>query len=172
MEDSSDKTLRRKRSEANVTVSLPKAITSSRNQFSAQTVTPHHTVDIGRCLKILLQHDLPEDLARSLVKDAANVGQLINTIQAANPDAKGLLLVRALEELKNDEFSQEDQLLPVPKHKLPWLQVLLKHGVPKGTAAAFIRDIVGGVVELADKLHEAMPEDADVLLKKVFPLYD
>ena len=168
--DSSDKTIRRKRSEANATVSLPKPITSSRNQFSAQTVTPHNTVDIGRCVEILIQHDLPESLARSLVKDAAGVGQLIHTIQAVNPNATSLL--RALEELKNDESSKEDRLLPVPKHKLPWLQVLLKHGVPKDTAAAFIRDIVGGVPELADKLHEAMPEDADVLLEKVFPLCD
>ena len=80
--------------------------------------------------------------------------------------------MRASEELNNDESSKEDRLLPVPKHKLPWFQVLLKHGVPKGTAAAFIRDIVGGVPELADKLHEAMPEDADALLKKVFPLCD
>ena len=167
--DSSDKTIRRKRSEANATVSLPKPSTSSRNQFSAQNVTPHNTVDIGRvgrCVEILLQHDLPESLARSLVKDAADVGQLIHTIQTVNPNATSLL--RALEELKNDESSKEDRLLPVPKHKLPWLQVLLKHGVPKDLAAALIQDIVGGVVELADKLREAMPEDADALLKKVF----
>ena len=163
--DSSDKTI-----EANATVSLPKPITSSKNQFSAQTVTPHNTVNIGRCLEILLQHDLSESLARSLVKDAADVGQLIHTIQSVIPNAEGLL--RAIEELKNDESSKEDRLLSVPKHKLPWLQVLLKHGVPKDMAAAFIRDIVGGVPELADKLHEAMPEDADVLLKQVFPLCD
>ena len=186
--DSSDKTIRRKRSEANVTVSLPKPITNSRNQFpqrplhlkpsphpsvpptqhscltksliqddtttSTQTATPHNTVDIGRCLEILLQHDLPEDLARSLVKDAADVGQLINTIQTVIPGADDLL--RALGEL-----------LTVPKHKLPWFQVLLKHGVPNYIAAAFIRDIVGGMAELADKLHDAMPEDADALLKQV-----
>ena len=168
--DSSDKTIRRKRSEANATVSLPKQITSSRNQFSAQTVTPHNTVDIGPCLNILLQHGLPESLARSLIKDAADVGQLIHTIQAANPNAKSLL--RALEELKNDEFPKEDRLLHVPKHKFLWFQVLLKHGVPKGTAAAFVRDIVGGVPELTEKLHDAMPGDADALLKQVFPLCD
>ena len=126
--DSSDKNIRRKRSEANVTVAV---------------------------LEILLQHDLPEDLARSLVEDAADVGHLIDTIQTVAPGAKDLL--RAL----------ADPLLAVPKHKRPWFQVMLKHGVPKDTAAAFIRDIVGGVPELADKLHEAMPEDANVLLKKV-----
>ena len=131
---------------------------------STQTATaPHNTVDIRRCLEILLQHGLPENLARSLVKDAADVGQLINTIQKAIPNAKDLL--RALAGLKNDEFSQEDRL--VPKHKLPWLNVLLQHGLPKHIAAPFIRDIVGGVPELAEKLHEAMPGDADVLLKKV-----
>ena len=135
--DSSDKTIRRNRSEAN-----------------------------GRCLEILLQHDLPENLARFLVEDAADVDHLINTIQEVAPGKKDLL--RALTELKNDEFSKEDPLLAVPKHKLPWLQVLLKHGVPKDLAAALIQDIVGGVVELADKLREAMPEDADTLLKKVF----
>ena len=133
-------------------------------------MTPQNTVDIGRCLEILLQHDLPENLARSLIKDAADVGQLINTIQTVIPGANDLL--RALGELKNDEFSEEDRLLTVPKHKLPWFQVLLKHGVPKDTAAAFIRDIVGGVTELADKLRDEMPDDADALLKKVFPLYD
>ena len=132
---------------------------------STQTATaPHNTVDIRRCLEILLQHGLPENLARSLVKDAADVGQLINTIQTEFPDAKDLL--RDLAELKNDEFSEED-VLRVPKHKLPWLQVLLKHGLPRDIAAPFIRDIVGGVPELAEKLHEAMPGDADVLLKKV-----
>ena len=195
--DSSDKTIRRKRSEANATVSLPKPITNSSNQFpqrplhlktsphpsvpptqhscltksliqddtttSTQTATPHNTVDIGRCLEILLQHNLPEDLARSLVKDAADVVQLINTIQTEIPGANDLLC--ALGELKNDEFSQEDRL--VPKHKLPWLHVLLQHGLPKHIAAPFIRDIVGGVPELAEKLHEAMSGDADVLLKKV-----
>ena len=129
--DSSDKNIRRKRSEANVTV-----------------------------LEILLQHDLPEDLARSLVEDAADVGHLIDTIQTVAPGAKDLL--RAL----------ADPLLAVPKHKRPWFQVMLKHGVPKDTAAAFIRDIVGGVAELADKLRDEMPDDADALLKKVFPLYD
>ena len=140
--DSSDKTIRRNRSEAN-----------------------------GRCLEILLQHDLPEDLARSLVKDAADVDQLINTIQTVIPGAKDLL--RALGELKTDEFSKEDRLLAVPKHKLPWFQVLLKHGVPQDIAATFVRDIVGGMAELADKLHDAMPEDADALLKQVFfPLCD
>ena len=86
--DSSDKTIRRNRSEAN-----------------------------GRCLEILLQHNLPEELARSLVEDAADVDHLINTIQEVAPGKKDLL--RALTELKNDEFSKEDRLLPVPKHKLP-----------------------------------------------------
>ena len=189
--DSSDNTIRRKRSEASVTVALPKPITNSRNQFpqrplhlkppphpptqhscltksliqddataSSQTVMPQNMEDLGRCLKILLQHDLPEDLARSLVEDAADVGHLIDTIQTVAPGAKDLL--RAL----------ADPLLAVPKHKRPWFQVMLKHGVPKDTAAAFIRNIVGGVAELADKLRDEMPDDADALLKKVFPLYD
>ena len=198
--DSSDNTIRRKRSEASVTVALPKPITNSGNQFpqrplhlkpsphpsvppaqhscltksliqddtttSTQTATPHNTVDIGRCLEILLQHNLPEDLARSLVKDAGDVVQLIKTIQTEIPGANDLLC--ALGELKNDEFSEEDRLLPVPKHKLPWFQVLRKHGVPQDIAAAFVHDIVGGMAELADKLHDAMPEDADALLKQVF----
>ena len=108
--DSSDKNIKRKRSEAlNVTV-----------------------------LEILLQHDLPENLARSLVEDAADVGDLINTIRTVAPDAKDLL--RALAELKNDEFSKEDSLLAVPKHKLPWFEVLLQHDLPENLARSLVED--------------------------------
>ena len=148
---------------------LTKSFMQDDTTASAQTATPHHTVGIGQCLEILLQHGVPENLARSLVTDVADVGQLINTIQTEIPDAKDLL--RDLAELKNDEFSEQD-VLRVPKHKLPWLQVLLKHGLPRDIAAPFIRDIVGGVAELAENLREAMPEDADALLKKVYPWCD
>ena len=191
-EDLSDKTIRSNHSDATVKVSHAKPITSSTNHqsplplqpplnpatqpacptksfiedettTSTQTATLRSMVtNLARCFDILLQNDVPENLARSLVENAANVGEVLETIKEDNPQAQDLL--RALAELKN-----EDQLPPVPEHKLSWLQVLLEFGVPQHLAVPFVRDIVGKA-ELADKLHEAMPHHADGLLKKVFPV--
>jgi len=58
--------------------------------------------------------------------------------------------------------------LEIPDVYRPWLDVLLKHGMPQGKAKLLLRNIVGGVKELSVKLREIVSgQEADMLMAEV-----
>lgn len=123
-----------------------------------------------RCLEIMLQHGLPEGLARTLVQGAGgDVGRLIDTIRTAIPSAKDLL--KALEEPMDAVLDPRRGAAPTADaalgSRLPWLRVLLQYGIPEDLARKFLQSIAGGVNELGDKLRKFMPGDADAIIEKV-----
>ena len=105
-------------------------------------------------LDLLLQHAVPEAVARSCIRDVADDVQLIRKIKQLLPPSA------ATERLM--------QILSFPEeYKRPWLNVFLRHG--SSNAKAFVSGIKGGIPELEDKLrHLPIPRDrVEALLAEV-----
>ena len=98
-----------------------------------------------RCwLDLLLQHAVPETVARSCIQDAADDAQLIAKIKALASPGEGVeRLVQVL------SFREA--------YKRPWLNIFLLHGVPAKHAIAVVDDTTGGLPELNATLRRMVP---------------
>ena len=93
-------------------------------------------------LDLLLQHAVPETVARSCIQDVADDAQLIDKIKDAVPDKGAGQLVQVL------SFPED--------YKRPWLNVFLKHGLPVEHARGFVLGIER-FTELEAKIRRLAP---------------
>ena len=107
-------------------------------------------------LDLLLQHAVPEAVARSCIRDAADDTQLVCKIK---------------EELASGEATERlvHILSFAEKFKRPWLNVFLRHGLPAELAKSFVSGIAGGIPELEAKVRHLVNGDrAEALLAEVW----
>ena len=90
---------------------------------------------------LLLQHAVPEDVARFCIRDAANEAQLTAKIEALVPSAKSAKLLLVLSSF------------PGLQHKQQWLRVFMRYGLPTADSITFLRNIEGGASEIERGLH-------------------
>ena len=110
-----------------------------------------------RCwLDLLLQHAVPETVARSCIQDAADDAQLIAKIKALASPGEGVeRLVQVL------SFREA--------YKRPWLNILLLHGVPAKFAIPFVEDTFGGLPQLEANLRRIVSARlAEPVIKEVY----
>ena len=105
-------------------------------------------------LDLLLQHMVPETVARSCIRDVADDAQLIDKIKEAVPGEGAQQLV---------------QVLSFPEgYKRPWLNIFLLHGLAAKHARAFVMGIKVGLPELEAKLRRLIPgERAEPVIEEV-----
>ena len=104
---------------------------------------------------VLTQYGMPDSVARPFVDEAQSLGQLIDRLDNLLSSPTDLLRLLATH-------------LKIPSNKRPWLDVLLKHGMPQGKAKLLLRNIVGGAPELSVKLREIVSgQEADMLMAEV-----
>ena len=106
-------------------------------------------------LDLLLQHAVPETVARSCIRDVTDEAQLIAKIKALESPGEGV--ERLLQVLS----------FPV-RDKRPWLNVLLSHGFPAEPSKAFLLGIPNGdLLYLEQTLLKHRPDLAETLTSKV-----
>ena len=106
-------------------------------------------------LDLLLQHAVPETVARSCIRDVTDEAQLIANIKALESPGEGV--ERLLQVLS----------FPV-RDKRPWLNVLLSHGFPAEPSKAFLLGIPNGdLLYLEQTLLKHRPDLAETLTSKV-----
>ena len=112
--------------------------------------------DKKNCLDLLLQHSIPEALARSCIENAATEAELISNLKALNLSQDTQRLVQVL--------SFQD--LP---YKQAWLNVFLSHGLEPEASKEFLLKIKGGFPELTQTLRGLpIPQDmAESLISQV-----
>ena len=94
-------------------------------------------------LDLLLQHEVPEAVARSCIRDVADDAQLIAKIKEVAP---------------GEGVENVVQILSFPeKCKRPWLSVFLRHRLVAEHAIDFLGRIEGGLPELGVKLQRLIP---------------
>ena len=105
-------------------------------------------------LDLLLQHAVPETLARSCIQDAVDDAQLIAKIKVAVP---------------GEGVEQLVQVLSFPEcDKRPWLNMCLLRGMAAKHAKSFVLGIKGGFPEIAAKLRRLIPaERVEAVVKEV-----
>ena len=93
---------------------------------------------------LLLQHAVPETVARRCIGDVADDAQLIAKIEALASPGEGVeRLVHVL------SFRET--------YKRPWLNIFLLHGVPAQDAIPVVEDTTGGLPELNATLRRMVP---------------
>ena len=108
-------------------------------------------------LDLLLQHAVPETVARSCIRDVTDEAQLIAKIKALESPGEGV--ERLLQVLS----------FPV-RAKRPWLNVFLSHGFPAEQSKAFLLLVVrnkGDLLYLEQTLRKHRPDLAETLTSKV-----
>ena len=105
-------------------------------------------------LDLLLQHGVPETMARSCIRDVTDEEQIIAKIKALESPGEGLLEVLSF---------------PTMWYKRSWLNVFISHGLPAELSKVFLSSINGGLLDLEQTLRGfPIPQDlAEDLISKV-----